>query len=76
MRTGFAATISFAVLSASPALAQVPTPVTNTDFSKETENPVTRHITLPLRYEANFLDGVDKLTSPLLKSTRQSYRSG
>ena len=44
------------------ALAQVPTPVTNTDFSKETENPVTRQITLPLRYQADFLDGADRFT--------------
>jgi len=43
------------VLWVSQALAQVPTPVTNTDFSKETENPVTRQITLPLRYQENFL---------------------
>src|SRR5262249_15153198 len=62
MRTGFAATISFALLSAGQALAQVPTPVTNTDFSKETQNPVTRQTTLPLRYEADFLEGANKLT--------------
>jgi hypothetical protein len=42
----------------------VPTPVANTDFSKETENPVTRQITLPLHYQADFLDGADKLTKP------------
>src|SRR5215475_8754350 len=54
--------LPFAVLLAGKALAQVPTPVTNTDFSKETENPVTRRVTLPLRYEADFLDGADKLT--------------
>jgi hypothetical protein len=46
----------------SQALAQMPAPVTNSDFSKETENPVTRQITLPLRYQEDFLDGVDKLT--------------
>jgi hypothetical protein len=33
-----------------------------TIFSKETENPVTRQITLPLRYEADFQDGADMLT--------------
>ena len=32
------------------------------DWSKEAENPLTRHITLPLRYEAEFQDGADKLT--------------
>jgi len=30
---------------------------TDTDLSKEIENPVTRRITLPLRYDADFLDG-------------------
>jgi hypothetical protein len=30
---------------------------TDTELSKEIENPVTRRITLPLRYEADFLDG-------------------
>ena len=29
------------------AVAQTPMPITNDDFSKETENPVTRQITLP-----------------------------
>jgi hypothetical protein len=37
-------------------------PITNDDFSKETENPVTRQITLPMRYQADFLDGADKHT--------------
>jgi hypothetical protein len=31
--------------------------LTNDDLSKESENPVSRVITLPLRYEADFLDG-------------------
>ena len=44
------------------AVAQTPMPITNDDFSKETENPVTRQITLPMRYQADFLDGADKLT--------------
>jgi hypothetical protein len=67
MKTGFAAIISFALLSAGQALAQVPTPVTDTDFSKETENPITRQITLPLRYQADFLDGTDRLTKSTLE---------
>jgi hypothetical protein len=37
------------------ALAQ--TPITDTELSKDIENPVTRQITLPPRYEADFLDG-------------------
>jgi len=46
-------------LSGSPSLAQMVTPTndTDTELSKEIENPVTRRITLPLRYEAEFLDG-------------------
>jgi hypothetical protein len=34
----------------------------DTELSKEIENPVTRRITLPLRYEAEFLDGAYKAT--------------
>jgi hypothetical protein len=39
MKKRLAAALPIAVLTAGRALAQVPTPVTNTDFSKETENP-------------------------------------
>ena len=39
--------------------------MSNTELSKETENPVTRLMTLPLRYQADLLDGADKL----IKST-------
>jgi hypothetical protein len=62
MKKHYAAVLPIAFLWVSQALAQVPMPVTNTDFSKETENPVTRQITLPLRYQEDFLDGADKLT--------------
>jgi hypothetical protein len=42
--------------------------VNDTDYlSKETENPVTRKITVPLRYEADFLDGADKLTKSTIE---------
>ena len=34
----------------------------NDEASKESENPVTRWIALPLRYEADFDDGPYKLT--------------
>lgn len=51
-----------ALLWASPVLAQATIPTSNTELSKETENPVTRQITLPLQYEADFLDGADRLT--------------
>jgi hypothetical protein len=58
-----------AVLASAPccggqSLAQPAAPVSDTDteLSKEIENPVTRRITLPLRYEADFLDGAYKAT--------------
>jgi len=43
-------------------MAQEVAPVSDTELSKEIENPVTRRITLPLRYEADFLDGAYKAT--------------
>jgi hypothetical protein len=51
-----------AMLASSQTLAQQAPPVSDTELSKEIENPVTRKITLPLRYEANFLDGPYKAT--------------
>jgi hypothetical protein len=49
------------------AVAQPPMPITNDDFSKETENSVARQIALPLRYQADFIDGADKLTKDTLE---------
>jgi hypothetical protein len=46
----------------SQCLAQSATLESNTELSKETQNPVTRWITLPLRYEGNFSDGPYKAT--------------
>jgi|GraSoiStandDraft_48_1057284.scaffolds.fasta_scaffold78275_1 hypothetical protein len=37
-------------------------PASSTELSKESVNPVTRQITLPLRYEAEFQDGPYKAT--------------
>jgi len=53
------AAISFvtAALWVGQALGQTPAPITNTDLSKDAENPVARQITLPLRYEGDFQDG-------------------
>ena len=50
---------SIAALCVSQSLAETGAPMsdTDTDLSKEIENPVTRRITLPLRYDADFLDG-------------------
>src|SRR4029077_52151 len=46
----------------SPGLAQAPEPLSDTELSKESVNPVTREITLPLRYEAQFNDGAYRAT--------------
>ena len=58
------AAISFvtAALWIGQALAQTPAPISNTDLSKDAENPVARQITLPLRYEADLDDGAYEAT--------------
>jgi hypothetical protein len=43
-----------------PVRGQSATPIDATELSKEVENPATRRITLPLRYEADFDDGAYK----------------
>jgi hypothetical protein len=49
--------------AAAAACWTVPTPaqsqqtLSNTELSKEAQNPVTLHVTLPFRYEADFNDG-------------------
>jgi hypothetical protein len=70
--------IAMAVLASGQSMAQPAAPVgdTDTELSKEIENPVTRRITLPLRYEADFLDGAYKATKPPSRSTRRWCRSG
>jgi hypothetical protein len=45
------------------ALAQPAPEETNTDYERESENPVTRFYTLPLRYKASFEDGFYNATS-------------
>jgi hypothetical protein len=64
MKKQMAAVVGVASLWAGQALAQSTPPVSDTDteLSKEIENPVTRRITLPLRYEADILDGAYKAT--------------
>ena len=59
-----AAVFAIAALWSGRSLAQSEAPLndTDTELSKEVENPVTRRITLPLRYEADFLDGAYKAT--------------
>lgn len=62
MKNRAVAALTIATLWSSQSLAQSGAPLSDTDWSKEAENPLTRHITLPLRYEAEFQDGADKLT--------------
>ena len=61
-----AVVFAIAVLWCRQSFAQ--STVDDTDYlSKETENPVTRRIIVPLRYEADFLDGADKLTKSTIE---------
>ena len=53
--------LAFLLLWCGRSFAQTE-PASNTDLSKELVNPVTRYITLPLRYEAEFQDGPYKAT--------------
>jgi hypothetical protein len=61
MNRPIALAVALALLSGSQSLAQTVMATndtdTDTELSKEIENPVSRRITLPLRYEADFLDG-------------------
>jgi hypothetical protein len=49
--------LTTAALWGGQSMAQSAMPLSDTELSKDTEDPVTRQITLPLRYEADFLDG-------------------
>ena len=60
--TAVAAALAIAALWSGEAVAQSAAPLSDTEVSKEVENPVTRRILLPLRYEASFLDGAYKAT--------------
>ena len=64
MNNRIASILALAMLWSGQSLAQSEAPAndTDTEVSKEIENPVTRRITLPLRYDADFLDGAYKDT--------------
>ena len=62
MKERIAPVLATATLASGPSLAQPLPQVSDTEISKDIENPVTRRITLPLRYEADFLDGPYKAT--------------
>jgi hypothetical protein len=55
--------ISVTTLWSGQSLAQSVTALSNTELSKESENPVSRIITLPLRYGAEFNDGAYHATT-------------
>jgi hypothetical protein len=67
MKKCFTSGLIAAAFWSGQAVAQTRMPITNDDFSKETENPVTRQITLPMHYQADFVDGADKLTKDTLE---------
>jgi hypothetical protein len=48
-------------------LAQYAVEETNTDYERESENPVTRYYTLPLRYKSSFEDGYYDATTNSLE---------
>jgi hypothetical protein len=50
--------------------------ISNSDLSKESENPVTRLIMLPLRYEGEFQDGAPRPPRARLKSIKRWCHSG
>jgi hypothetical protein len=62
MSKRIAPVLAIAVLASGHSLAQSAVPQSDTQVSKEIENPVTRRITVPLRYEADFLDGPYNVT--------------
>ena len=62
MSKRIAPVLAMATLASGHSLAQSVVPQSDTEVSKEIENPVTRRITVPLRYEADFLDGPYKAT--------------
>ena len=67
MRKRVVAALTIAALWTSQSLAQSSAPISDTELSKEAENPVTRYITLPLRYEADFWDGANRATKDVFE---------
>ena len=57
MKKPIAPVLVTAMLASGQSMAQSAAPVSDTELSKQIQNPVSRRITVPLRYEADFLDG-------------------
>ena len=62
MKQGCAVIATALLWSSTSAAQSAPPAPSDTELSKDIENPLTRQITLPLRYEADFLDGPYKAT--------------
>ena len=65
MKERIGAVVALTTLWSNQALSRSEAPESDTQISKQIENPVTRRITLPLRYEADFLDGPYKATKDI-----------
>ena len=65
MKEQIGAVVALTTLWSNQALSQSEATETDTEISKQVENPVTHRITLPLRYEADFLDGPYKATKDI-----------
>jgi hypothetical protein len=67
MKKRIVAVLAIAILWGGQSLAQSTTPISNSELSKESENPVSRVITLPLRYEAEFDNGAYEATKDTIE---------
>jgi hypothetical protein len=63
MKRRIVAALLIACLYESPCAAQSAAPPSDTQLSKDVQNPITRNITLPFEYEADFFTGPYKLTN-------------
>jgi hypothetical protein len=59
--------LAVGLLGFDPPLAQAADPLSDTELSKEADNPVTRQITLPLQYEADFDEGAGHQTKQIFE---------
>ena len=65
MKEQIGAVVALTTLWSNQALSRSEAPESDTQISKQIENPVTRRITLPLHYQADFLDGPYKSTKDI-----------
>ncbi len=67
MKRRILAGLVIALLCHGSCLAQSAAPPSNTQLSKDVENPITRTITLPIEYEADFFTGPNRLTNSTIE---------